>query len=113
AANGRAGGGAKYGSPGIGPATASSSAAVSRTERVTTCSATAPAHPSPASGPSDVRPRVGFSPTRPQALAGMRIEPPPSFACAAGTSPAATAAAAPPLEPPDERLGSQGFRVGP
>ena len=43
----------------------------------------------------------------------MRIEPPPSFACAAGTSPAATDAAEPPLEPPVDRLGSHGFRVGP
>ncbi len=33
-------------------------------------------------------------------LAGMRIEPPPSPACATGTMPLATAAAEPPLEPP-------------
>ena len=32
----------------------------------------------------------------------MRIEPPPSLACAIGTMPAATAAAEPPLEPPVE-----------
>src|SRR5262245_22303422 len=87
--------------------------AVSRTERVTTCSATRPAQPSPTSGPSDVRPRDGFRPTRPHSLAGMRIDPPPSFACAAGTIPVATATAEPPLEPPEERLGSHGFRVRP
>ena len=46
-------------------------------------------------------------------LAGMRIEPPPSPACATGTMPLATAAADPPLEPPELRVGSQGFRVGP
>ena len=43
----------------------------------------------------------------------MRIEPPPSLACAAGTSPAATAAADPPLEPPGERSRSHGLWVGP
>jgi len=60
-----------------------------------------------------VRPRVGFKPNRPQAEAGMRIEPPPSLACAAGRMPAATAAAAPPEEPPALRVGSQGLRVAP
>ncbi len=43
----------------------------------------------------------------------MRIEPPPSLACAIGTIPAATAAAEPPLEPPAVRPVSQGLRVGP
>ena len=68
---------------------------------------------SPTSGPSGVRARVGFSPKRPQHDAGMRIEPPPSLPCAAGTMPAATAAPAPPDEPPEERAGSQGLRVVP
>src|SRR6058998_1763667 len=88
-------------------------AAVSRTVRVTACSIVIPAHVSPASGPSDVRPREGFRPTSPHSLAGMRIEPPPSFACATGTIPEATAAAEPPLDPPGERVLSHGFRVGP
>ena len=35
-------------------------------------------------------------------LAGTRMEPPPSLACAMGTMPAATAAAEPPLLPPTE-----------
>ena len=48
-----------------------------------------------------LRARVGFRPTRPQHDAGMRIEPPPSVACAAGMTPAATAAPAPPLDPPE------------
>ena len=43
----------------------------------------------------------------------MRMEPPPSLACAAATRPAATAAAEPPLEPPGERDGSHGFLVAP
>ena len=87
-------------------------AALSRTVRHTTCSQTTSAGKE-ASGPSEERPRDGFSPTSPQALAGMRIDPPPSLAWAAGTSPAATAAADPPLEPPGDRDRSQGLRVGP
>jgi hypothetical protein len=60
-----------------------------------------------------MRSREGLRPTRPFTAAGIRIEPPPSFACAIGTIPAATAAPEPPLEPPALRLGSQGFRTGP
>jgi hypothetical protein len=51
-------------------------------------------------GQVDTRPRWGFSPTRWVQAAGMRIEPAPSEPTAAGTSPAATAAAEPPEEPP-------------
>jgi len=40
------------------------------------------------------------------------MEPPPSLPCAAGASPAATAAAAPPLDPPADRDRSQGVRAG-
>ena len=43
----------------------------------------------------------------------MRIEPPASLPCAIGTTPAATAAAEPPLDPPGVRDVSQGLRVGP
>ena len=64
-------------------------------------------------GPSVMRPCEGFSPTSPQHDAGMRIEPPPSDACAIGTSPAATATAAPPLDPPGEWSVFHGLRVGP
>ena len=60
-----------------------------------------------------MRPRVGFSPTRPQHEAGIRIEPPPSLPWASGSIPDATAAAAPPLEPPGVRFVSQGLRTGP
>ena len=60
-----------------------------RTPRGTACSGT--------------RPRDGLSPNSPHAADGMRIDPPPSFPCAIGTMPDATAAADPPLEPPAER----------
>src|SRR5262245_43250109 len=64
-------------------------------------------------GPQGVRPRLGLRPTSPQAEAGIRIEPAPSLPCARGTAPAATRAAAPPLEPPTPRSRFQGLRVGP
>jgi hypothetical protein len=57
---------------------------------------------SPKSGPNEVLPLETFSPNSPHSLAGIRIDPPPSVAWATGTSPAATAAAEPPLEPPVE-----------
>src|SRR5678815_3557421 len=79
---GRSGGAAAYGSPGSGPAIASSIAALSRTLRDTTCWIASPLRPSPPSGPAVMRARVGFRPNRPQAEAGMRIEPPPSVAWA-------------------------------
>ena len=43
----------------------------------------------------------------------MRIEPPPSVPMASGPRPAATAALAPPLEPPGVRSRFQGLRVMP
>ena len=42
----------------------------------------------------------------------MRMDPPPSLACATGTTPAATAAAAPPEDPPADRSVSHGVRAG-
>ena len=50
-------------------------------------------------GLREMRPRDDLSPTTPLALAGTRIEPPPSLPCATGTMPAATATAESPLEP--------------
>src|SRR3989338_7287995 len=88
-------------------------AALSRTERVSTCSWAKPRHTSPVSGPVGVRPRVGLSPNTPQHDAGMRIEPPPPPPPARGTMHAATAAGEPPLEPPGGRPRSHGLRVGP
>jgi hypothetical protein len=84
---------------------------VSRTLLDTQCST--PRLLSERLGPSEMRPCETFSPTSPQHAAGMRMEPPPSEAWAMGTIPAATAAAAPPLEPPGVRLVSHGLRVGP
>jgi hypothetical protein len=60
-----------------------------------------------------LRARVGFNPNTPEADAGIRIEPPPSLACATGRMRAATAAAAPPDEPPEECARFQGLLVGP
>src|SRR5215468_6300458 len=111
--NGRAGGGAQYGSPTSGPDVASSSAALSRTLHVTAWPTEAPLQPSPASGPAGLRARVGLSPKRPHAEAGMRIDPPPSVACAIGSIPAVTAAAAPPLDPPALSPRLHGLRVAP
>ncbi len=101
------------GSPTPGPAIASSTAAVSRTVRVSTCSCVVMAQYSPNSGPSVLRARLGLSPTSPHIDDGTRIDPPMSLPWATATIPDATAAAAPPLEPPGERLVSHGLRVGP
>ena len=64
-------------------------------------------------GARGTRPMCGLSPNSPQQAAGIRIEPAPSAATAAGTRPAATAAAEPPLEPPGVRSVSHGLRVTP
>ncbi len=53
-----------------------------------------------------------MKPNRPQNAAGMRIEPAPSDACASGRSRAATAAAEPPLDPPEVCSRFHGLRVG-
>ena len=49
----------------------------------------------------------------PQALAGIRTDPPPSVPSASGPWPLATAAAAPPLDPPQVRSRLQGLRETP
>ena len=100
-------------SPGAGPATTSSSAALSRTVRVRECVQPTGYENASRNGVLGTRPRDGLSPKRPHAADGMRIEPPPSFPCAIGTMPDATAAAEPPLEPPADRVRSCGLRVGP
>src|SRR5262249_58353807 len=86
--------------------------AASRTVR-----AIGPDVPSPSDpetyGAGETRPRAGWSPKRPQHEEGMRIDPPPSLPCAIGARPAATAAAAPPLEPPGVRAVSHGLRQSP
>src|SRR4029079_14808298 len=52
-------------------------------------------------------------PGMPQNVDGMRIEPAPSVPTASGPMPDATAAAAPPDDPPGVSLGFQGLRVMP
>src|SRR5207253_3367708 len=91
---------------------ASRPSAASATVLATTPLVDRPAQSSPNSGPLEIRPRDGLSPTMPQQEAGIRIEPPPSPPCPSAQRLAATAAAAPPLEPPAVRLLSMGFRAG-
>ncbi len=98
-------------SPGWLPVITSSSSAASATVRASGPSVVRPIR-SGISGALEIRPRDGLIPNRPQTLAGIRIDPPPSLPCAAGASPAATAAAAPPLDPPADLLRSQGVRAG-
>src|SRR5262245_26074643 len=69
--------------------------------------------PNGESGYAGTRPKLGFSPTLPQNAAGMRIDPAPSVPTLSGPSPAATAAAVPPDEPPGVLAGSHGLRVIP
>ncbi len=61
---------------------------------------------------SGTRPREGLMPKRWQKAEGMRMEPAPSLPWAMGVRPAASAAPAPPEEPPEVRWGSHGLRVG-
>ena len=65
------------------------------------------------SGQAGTRPKPALIPEMPVKAQGMRIEPPPSVPTASGPMPAATCAAAPPLEPPGVRSGFQGLRVMP
>src|ERR1700675_995036 len=58
-------------------------------------------------------PKGAFTQTTPQNERGTRIEPTPSVPIASGPHPAATAAAAPPLDPPLVRSLFQGLRVTP
>ena len=95
--NGTSGAGAFDHAWGSGPLMQSRIAAVSATVRDTAPSIAMPCQPGTCEG---TRPRAGFNPTSPQHEAGMRIDPPPSFACATANIPDATDAPAPPLEPP-------------
>src|SRR5262247_2617126 len=60
-----------------------------------------------------MRPYVALSPKTPQNAAGLRMEPPPSVPTASGARPAATAAPAPPDDPPGVRSRFHGLRVRP
>src|SRR5919197_1145473 len=57
----------------------------------------------------ETRPQLGFRPTTPQHAAGSRTEPPVSVPRPRSQSPAASAAALPPDEPPAIRPGRAGF----
>src|SRR5215831_8959940 len=59
------------------------------------------------------RPMEGRKPATLQNAAGLRKEPPVSLPVATGTSPQASATAAPPDEPPQVFVKSYGFRVAP
>ncbi len=78
----------------IGP-TVSSEALIGMTPSVLTC------------------PRAGRTPVSPHSAEGTRTEPPVSVPSAPAHSPAATAAADPPLDPPGLRSRFQGLRAGP
>src|SRR5262245_32693311 len=58
-------------------------------------------------------PTVGRRATTLLKLAGLRSEPPRSLPSATGRRPAASAAPAPPLDPPAVLVGSYGLRVVP
>jgi hypothetical protein len=64
-------------------------------------------------GSRGTTPKVALNPATPHSDAVIRIEPPPSEPIASGTMPAATAAPAPPDEPPGTRPGSHGLEVRP
>ena len=64
-------------------------------------------------GQRGTSPGVGRRPTTPFQAAGLRSEPPRSLPSAIGSIRQASAAAAPPLEPPAERVVSHGLRVAP
>src|SRR5687768_3312202 len=65
------------------------------------------------SGHAGTRPKDALMPNSPVNAQGMRIEPPPSVPTASGPIPEATAAAAPPEEPPGVFALFQGLRVMP
>src|ERR671918_115524 len=91
--------GTDWGSRSSAPARTESSSAASATVRVSGPCTENPVQPF-AAGQAGTRPIVGFSPTTPQQLAGILIDPARSVPSASGPRPAATAAAAPPLDPP-------------
>src|SRR5687768_16543085 len=86
--------------------------AASATVRVSGPSTESPLQPE-AFGTRGTRPWDGLKPTMPLQAAGCRIEASRSLPWASGLSPAATADAAPPEEPPGERSSAHGLRVAP
>src|SRR5260370_39621913 len=104
-------GGGVYMSPGSLPVSTSSSSAASATVLASGPSTDRPER-SGTSGAWDTRPRVALIPNSPHTLDGILMDPPPSLPWATGARPAATAAPAPPLEPPADLDRSHGVRAG-
>ena len=108
--------GCAFGSPMSGPAitlrSSSRSSIVRAIGPMTPVSENGPPHGGkcPVAG---TRPGVGLSPQMPLKWAGTRIDPPPSLPTPPAESPAAIAAASPPLDPPGVRSRSQGLLVRP
>ena len=67
----------------------------------------------PLPGQLGMRPKLALKPNTPLNEAGMRNDPPPSVPSPIGPRPAATAAEAPPLEPPGVSFVFHGLRVIP
>ena len=63
--------------------------------------------------PRVIRPTEARMPTTEQNVPGYRNDPPWSVPCASQTSPVATAAAPPPVDPPQVNARFQGLRVRP
>src|SRR6516225_6321946 len=95
-----------------GPAMALRTKARSATERPRHPDVLRVDHANAALG-SGTRPTVGRNPTTLQNAAGLRSDPPVSLPSATGTSPQASATAAPPEDPPHVFVRSQGLRVAP
>src|SRR5262249_31324019 len=108
----RGGSGRLVASIGSCPAMTESRVAVSRTSRanVPTWSSEEAKAISPY---RETRPYVGLNPTTPHSAAGCRTEPPLSVPSAHTASPAATAAADPPEDPPGTVSRFHGLWTGP
>src|SRR5579863_8486325 len=100
------------GARGSGPAIALSARARSAMERPRQPEVESVDHPKELAG-SGTRPIDGRKPATLQKAAGLRSEPPLSVPVATGTSPHARATAAPPEEPPQVFVRSQGLWVAP
>src|SRR6266404_2005764 len=84
-----------------------------RSSTLLACGPTCATVPIGESGNAGTRPNEGLIPGMPQNVDGMRMEPAPSVPTATGPMPDATAAAAPPEDPPGVIFVSQGLRVIP
>ena len=102
----------EYGSRGSAPAMNGIMSRISATDRAIGPTATSVFQAS-ADGSRGTAPNVGLNPTTPQNADGIRMDPPPSPPIEIGPIPAATAAPAPPDDPPGVRARSHGLEVRP